>query len=65
MENGTVKQFLSAFEEKRTIYSFKDEETHICTLDQMSRCHNRLSVVTKDEKTGIYISMSKELTREV
>jgi hypothetical protein len=65
MEDGTVKQFLNVLDEMRTIYAFKDEETRICTLDPMSRYHNRLTIMTKDEKTGINISMSKELTNEV
>lgn len=61
MEGGTVKQFLEALDEMRKIYPFKDEETHICTRDIRNLSHNTLSIRTADEKTGIYIEMTKDL----
>lgn len=61
MEGGTVKQFLDALEEMRALYPFKDEETILCTRDFHRLTHNSLSIRTKDEKTGIYVEMTKEI----
>jgi hypothetical protein len=61
MRDGTVKQFLDALEEMRTIYAFDDEKTILCTRDFQSLSHCALSIRTQDEKTGVYIEMSKNL----
>ena len=61
MEGGTVKQFLDALDEMRAIYPFKDEETYLCTRDFKTLSHNSLSIRTKDEKTGIYVELSKDI----
>lgn len=65
MEGGTVKQFLDALEEMRTIYPYKDEETRLSTRNAMSYTPDTLTIITKDEKTGIIIEMSKVIPREV
>lgn len=59
--NGTVKEFKETLEEMSGIYPFKDENTRICTVDLVTGNHNRLTVVTTDERTGIQIEMSKAL----
>ena len=59
MRNGTVKQFLDALDEMRTLYAFDDEKTEICTFDYMTNNHCGLSIATTDEKTGIDIHMGK------
>ena len=61
MEAANVKQFLDALDEMKTIYPFDDEKTIICTRDLKSLSHNHLAIRTQDEKTGIYIEMSKSL----
>ena len=65
MQGGTVKQFMDALEEMRTIYPFKDEDTRMCTRDFRTLSHNALSIRTVDEKTGVYIEMSKDIPGEV
>ena len=65
MQGGTVKQFMDALEEMRTIYPFKDEDTRLCTRDFRTLSHNSLSIRTVDEKTGVYIEMSKDIPGEV
>ena len=61
MEDANVKQFLDALNEMKTIYPFDEEKTIFCTRDFASLRHNVLSIRTQDEKTGIYIEMSKNL----
>ena len=65
MEGGTVKQFLDALEEMRTIYPFKDDKTALCTRDFITLSHSSLSIRTQDEKTGIYIELTKDCLKEV
>lgn len=62
--NGTVKQFKDALDEMKTIYPFEDEKTRIQTRDMIELSHNHLSIVTKDEKTGVWIEMSKKIVDE-
>ena len=63
--NGTVKQFLDALEEMREVYQFDDEKTRIVTYDIVTpRINDCLQVSTIDEKTGIYICMSKHIEVE-
>lgn len=61
MRAATVKQFKEALDEMKKIYPFEDDKTIICTRDIQSLSHNHLAIRTKDEKTGIYIEMSKSL----
>jgi hypothetical protein len=61
MVGGTVKQFKDALEEMRAIYPFDDEKTQICTRNERALMENQLSIITTDEKTGIFIQMSKEI----
>lgn len=65
MRGGTVKQFLDALEEMRSVYPFKDEETQLCTTSIQTLAENHLTIYTRDEKTGIHIEMSKDIPREV
>lgn len=64
MTGGTVKQFLEALEEMRTIYKFVDERTQISTRDSMVNAHNCLTIVTTDENTGVVIEMTKRIPRK-
>lgn len=59
--NGTIKQFLDTLETMRTIYPFEDEKTRLQTNNIQSLDHNNLSIITKDEKTGVWIEMTKEV----
>lgn len=59
--HGTVKQFKEALDEMKTIYPYEDEKTRLSTMCPESLVHNTLNIVTQDEKTGIYISMSKNI----
>lgn len=65
MEGGTVKQFMDALEEMRTVYAFKDEATRLCTRRFQTLSHNSLTIRTVDEKTGVFIEMSKDIPSEV
>lgn len=62
--NATVKQFKDGLEETKTIYPYDDDKTYIQTRNLESLSHNHLDIVTKDEKTGILIEMSKNIARE-
>lgn len=64
MTGGTVKQFLDALDEMRTLYPFKDEKTQISTRDAMRNTHECLTIITTDEKTGVIIEMTKRIQRE-
>jgi hypothetical protein len=64
MESANVKQFLDALQEMKAIYPFDDEKTILCTRDLATLSHNSLSIRTKDEYTGIFIEMSKDLRLE-
>ncbi len=61
---GTVKQFKDMLEEMKTIYPYEDEKTRLTTHNVMTMSHDCLEIATKDEKTGIYIVMSKEVERK-
>lgn len=63
MRNGTVKQFMDALEEMRSLYPFKDEETYICTHGIRTMGDTCLAIATTDEKTGIHIEMTKDIER--
>lgn len=62
--NGTIKQFLDTLETMRTIYPFEDEKTRLQTSNIQNLEHNHLSIITKDEKTGVWIEMSKGVEHE-
>ena len=62
--NGTVKQFKDTLEIMRTVYPFEDSKTRMQTRDIQSLDHNHLSIVTQDEKTGVWIEMSRDLVKE-
>lgn len=59
--NGTIKQFKDTLEVMRSIYPFEDDKTRMQTRDIQSLDHNHLSIVTKDENTGVWIELSREL----
>lgn len=61
---GTVKQFYEAIEEMRSIYPFRDSEARLRTDRIESGEPNQLTIITRDEKTGIYIRMTKEIPAE-
>ena len=63
-EGATVAQFLDALEAMRTVYSFKDEDTRISVMDIRSLSPNCLTVATTDERTGVFITMSKDIPWE-
>lgn len=64
-EGATVKQFVDALEEMRTVYPFKDENTRMSIMDFRCMTPNHLTVITTDEKTGVVITMSKDIPGEV
>lgn len=59
--SATVKQFNDALEEMRGIYPFNDETTKICTFDVVSMSNDKLCIYAVDEKTGIEITMTKQI----
>lgn len=61
---GTVKQFLDTLEEMRTIYPFENDKTRLSTHSAITMDHNALNIVTKDEKTGIWIELHKAILPE-
>lgn len=58
---GTVKQFLDTLEEMRTIYPFENDKTRLSTHSMESIDRNSLTIVTQDEKTGIWIELHKSI----
>ena len=62
--NGTVKQFKDTLEVMRNVYPFDDAKTRMQTRDILSLDQNHLSIVTQDEKTGVWIEMSRNLVTE-
>ncbi len=64
-EGGTVKQFREAIEEMRTLYPFEDDKTRLSTADFRTLAPTCLTLATTDEKTGVFITMSKNIPREV
>ena len=61
MTGGTVKQFKDALEEMRTVYNFDDEKTRIDLREPFTNNANKLTVLTIDEKTQTFITMSKSI----
>lgn len=64
MNGVTVKQFLTALEEMRTIYLFDDKKTRVSIDHNPISFEERLSVITTDESTGVVIEMSKNIMDE-
>lgn len=64
LEGATVKAFLDAIEEMRTVYPFKNENTRISVLGFRTLAPDSLSISTTDEDTGVLITMSKDLRGE-
>lgn len=64
-EGATVKQFVDAIEEMRKVYPFKDESTRMSIMDSCRMTPNHLTVITTDERTGVVITMSKDIPSEV
>ena len=57
----TVEEFQLILNEMRTVYPFKDEETIFgtCYDPREERGTSRVEICTKDQDTGIYITMRK------
>lgn len=64
-EGATVEQFLEALEAMRKVYPFKNEETRLAVMDFRTLSPNCLTVTTMDKETGVFITMSKDIPREV
>ena len=62
--NGTVKQFKDTLEVMRKVYPFEDDKTRMQTRSLETLDHNHLSIVTQDEKTGVWVEMSRDLVKE-
>lgn len=58
----TVKEFKDILEEMRNVYAYKDDETLFgATYDPREvQGTSRVEIYTKDQDTGIYITMRKE-----
>lgn len=61
---GTVKQFKDMLEEMKTVYKYKDENTWLSTHGIISRDHDTLEITTRDEKTGVTVTMAKQVEVE-
>lgn len=60
--HGTVKQLLDALGDMKKIYSFKDEDTFVrLRPSDMTIDDCMLAITTKDEDTGIQITMEKNV----
>lgn len=60
VQGMTLKQFYDVLEEMRTIYPFEADKTYLGNLrDLPSDSLMNVEILTKDEKTGIQIVMSK------
>lgn len=56
----TLQQFYDVLEDMRTIYPFEADKTYLGNLrDLPSDSLMNVEILTKDEKTGIQIVMSK------
>lgn len=56
----TLQQFYDVLEDMRTIYPFEADKTYLGDLrDLQSDSLMNVEILTKDEKTGIQIVMSK------
>lgn len=56
----TLKQFYDVLKDMRSIYPFEDDKTYLGNLrDLPSDSFLNVEILTKDEKTGVQIIMSK------
>ena len=56
----TLQQFYNALEDMRTIYPFEADKTYLGNLgDLPSDSIRNVEIITRDEKTGVQIVMSK------
>ena len=56
----TLKQFYDVVEEMHTIYPFESDKTYIGNImDLPSASPFNVEILTRDEKTGVQIIMSK------
>ena len=56
----SIADFISVLDEMKKIYPFKNDKTYLGNLrDLPSDSFRNVEIITKDEKTGIQIVMSK------
>lgn len=60
-ERPTIKNLKDALETMRKVYDFKDDETFFYNNFTGEKV---LHISTTDEKTGVYIEMSKSLVED-
>lgn len=58
---ATVKQFLDTLETMRSIYPFENAKTRLQTRNIASLEHDHLSIVTQDERTGVWVELSRNM----
>jgi len=58
---ATVKQFKDTLEDMKTVYNYDDERTEMATSDRYTMDRNYLTLVTRDEPTGVQITMEKKI----
>ena len=61
----TVEEFKDILNEMRQVYPYKDEETLFGTTHdpREAQITSRVELYTKDQATGVYITMRKDGTR--
>lgn len=61
----SLQQFYDVLEDMRTIYPFEADKTYLGNLkDLPSDSFRNVEIITRDEKTGIQIVMSKGVEHE-
>ena len=62
LRGATITEFLETVETMRTVYPFENDKAHIVsTFDYQSNSHSNLELYVKDEKTGVHVTMQKEV----
>ena len=62
LKGMTLKQFYDVLEEMHTIYPFESDKTYIGNIiDLPSGSPLNVEILTKDDKTGVQIIMSKSV----
>lgn len=57
LSGATVKEFMNALEVMRSVYPFKDEETHIVSdMNPCAHAHSSMEITTVD-KTGVRVNL--------
>ena len=65
VQGMSIKQFNDVIKDMKTIYPFEDNKAFLGNLmDLPSNADRQVEILTKDEKTGIVIHMSKEIGRD-